>query len=232
MLNPDKLKKDEQLLSQFIVKFFRNTGEFLASRLEKTPLTPNMLSLIGIFLACAASFLLAGGTYLRQLSGALTAYIVLQLDFIDGALARRKNMATKFGDWLDAMGDEIREFLIIFGTAFGVYKATGNYLAWAAAFIMLGSDALIMRSASRYYKTEDKRSHFDELGGAIKGNAFLSIAKEFISVRVIKFAALPIFAIFGSLLLYLEFFAVYELAIALAIFFYFSFKVWHNQKRS
>lgn len=83
--------------------------------LSKTSVTPNLLTLIAFLLSLAASMLVIWGAL-------IWAGILLLLsgffDLLDGALARAKNMATKFGAVLDSTLDRFSEAAIFLAIIF------------------------------------------------------------------------------------------------------------------
>jgi len=128
------------------------------------------------------------------------------------------------------MVDEIREFVIILSLGIGVYKLTGNHIYLVLSYIMLGSDALIMRVVEKFYKIVSMDKHIDKLTSSVKKSTVLLIIKQLISVRVVKFIALPFFAIFGALALYIKIFTCYSVILALGFLFYYSIEIWKREK--
>jgi len=212
------------------MSLFRNLAGRVAVVLMKFSITANMVTCFGLFLIIPMAYLLASGNYLLQVIGAFVAYFVMFVDYLDGEIARRKNIVTTFGDWLDAMVDEIREFVIILSLGIGVYKLTGNHIYLVLSYIMLGSDALIMRVVEKFYKIVSMDKHIDKLTSSMKKNTVLLIIKQLISVRVVKFIALPFFAIFGALALYIKIFTCYSVILALGFLFYYSIEIWKREK--
>lgn len=222
--------KHEKKLNLFIMIFFRGLTKRVADVLVKFPITANMITCFGLFLVIPMAYLLSSGKYLPQIIGAFVAYVIIFVDYLDGEIARRKNIATIFGDWLDAMVDEIREFVIILSLGIGVYKLTGNHIYLLLAYVMMASDALIMRVVEKFYKIVSLEKHIDEINIQVKKSAILPIIKQLVSVRVMKFMVLPFFAIFGALALYIKIFTCYSAILALGFLFYYSIEVWRREK--
>lgn len=75
-------------------------------------LSPNQFTLLSIVLAILTSYLLAKQNFLASFICFLgTAF----LDLVDGAVARRKNMVSKKGAYLDTITDRIVEIIVLFG---------------------------------------------------------------------------------------------------------------------
>ncbi len=85
-------KQVMDLPAEFIDPPFEN---FLTLLLLNTPVTPNMVTLFGIFAAGTAAWLFYHGFYL---SGAFCAFALQILDGVDGKLARTKLYFTRIGE--------------------------------------------------------------------------------------------------------------------------------------
>ena len=88
--------------------------EPLVTVLEKTHITPNALTVIGMLITFVAAALVA----LKHPFAA--GWVVLfagLFDLLDGALARRTNKVTKFGGVLDSTLDRISEAAVLIGIA-------------------------------------------------------------------------------------------------------------------
>lgn len=78
----------------------------------KTPITPNMLTVFGLFLNIGVALVIAGGNL--ALGGVLIILAGL-FDLLDGALARITNRITQFGGFLDSALDRYSEGVIYMG---------------------------------------------------------------------------------------------------------------------
>jgi hypothetical protein len=93
--------------------------------LQGTPITPNQVSFLAIFVAAVgAGVLIAWPTW----PGLMVAGLVLQLayviDCVDGQLARIKNLASPVGALLDFMLDEVKAFLVLGAAAVRLWRTT------------------------------------------------------------------------------------------------------------
>jgi len=94
--------------------------------LIKTPLTPNMISvLINIIGALCGVFYALG----HPVVGALCMHIATILDRCDGEVARVKLMETKKGEWVDTISDQFTVFSFLIGVPIGYYYASGSLVA-------------------------------------------------------------------------------------------------------
>jgi phosphatidylglycerophosphate synthase len=132
----------------------------ISAMLLKTPLTPNILTLFGLFIGFLAGWCFAQGNYLSNLAGGLLLALTAIWDCCDGDVARLKLMESDFGEKLDTACDNIINVFIFSGMMLGVAKTHG----WGHAlipFIMLTiGGALIF--AFIYFPKDGKGSYFKE----------------------------------------------------------------------
>ena len=112
----------------------------MATPLVKLGVTPNQVTLCGLFLVLANS-----AAYCRH-RDAFWFGIGLALSFVfdalDGAVARRTGTATKFGGYLDAVVDRYQEIAVFFAIAW----VTGW---WALCFLALSGALLTSYNKAR-----------------------------------------------------------------------------------
>ena len=96
--------------------------------------TPNMITSLSVCVAAGAGFVIAHG--LLGLGGGLAA-IASIFDLVDGMVARKKNLLTKFGKLYDSFCDRLSEFFILAGILFLFRENT---------FLLICSIALIAGS--------------------------------------------------------------------------------------
>ena len=99
-LYKNKFKKVEIIVAKFFSGF---------------PLTPNQYTLISVIFAFISLYFLIKQNLLLALIFFLIAGF---LDFIDGAVARYKNIVTKIGAYLDTIVDRYIEGFLLFGMLF------------------------------------------------------------------------------------------------------------------
>lgn len=151
----ESIRRAERRLVRYIYKstdglYARRNKRILRPLLPyifKTPITPNMVSLIGVIVSIYAGYLFSRGSYLMCVAAALVTYLSALLDHVDGAIARIKSKESDFGAHFDTLCDYI--FYVAFGLGMtaGLYRATGNefyiWLGVAAVFGTLTSLILI-----------------------------------------------------------------------------------------
>ncbi|HVJ94525.1 MAG TPA: CDP-alcohol phosphatidyltransferase family protein, partial [Labilithrix sp.] len=104
-------RKKHDLL--FNVYLMRPIAAFVVSIVAKTPVTPNQVTLLNLFIFVIAAILFVA---LPSYGGGLVAVLVLELsycfDCVDGMLARHKKIASKEGHHFDFFTDEIKAVLL------------------------------------------------------------------------------------------------------------------------
>jgi CDP-diacylglycerol---glycerol-3-phosphate 3-phosphatidyltransferase len=105
----------------------RYLAEPVVTVLEKTHITPNTVTCLGLLIAIVAAVLVAIN---YPFAAGWVALFGGLFDMLDGALARRTNRVTKFGGVLDSTLDRISDAAVIIGIA--VFYANQNS-AWGVA---------------------------------------------------------------------------------------------------
>ena len=101
--------------------------------------TPNQITILsGIFGVIGALFFISDN-YLILLIAAILIQLFCVLDLVDGNIARKKNLQSKFGMWLDVFFDKLVDFLIILIAPVGVYIASGNSSILIWGITLMGS---------------------------------------------------------------------------------------------
>lgn len=97
----------------------------ISSLLVKTFLTPNQITILGLFIGLASGILFAQGNYWNTLIGGVLLSITAILDCCDGDVARLKFMESDFGENLDTACDNIINIFIFIGIMLGVARYNG-----------------------------------------------------------------------------------------------------------
>ncbi len=108
----------------------------ISAMLVKTPITPNMVTLLGLLVGLLAGWCFAQGNYLSGVAGGVLLAFTAILDCCDGDVARLQFIESDFGETLDTTCDNIINVFIFTGMMLGVARTQG----WEQAlipFIML-----------------------------------------------------------------------------------------------
>lgn len=101
----------------------------LALRLR---LTPNAVTLLSLGIGLLAAGLVATGERAGMVAGAVLLQLCLVIDCVDGELARYRRRFSRFGAWLDATTDRVKEFAVIAALAGAAWRQ-GHDVWWLAA---------------------------------------------------------------------------------------------------
>jgi phosphatidylglycerophosphate synthase len=104
---------------------------------ERVGLTPNQVTLISFGLGLVAAGFLAVGSRPWSVAGALLLQFCLIVDCVDGELARYRRRFSRFGAWLDATTDRVKEFAAIGALAVAAARHDSDLWWLVAAAIAL-----------------------------------------------------------------------------------------------
>jgi CDP-diacylglycerol--glycerol-3-phosphate 3-phosphatidyltransferase len=88
---------------------------------------PNVITISSLVLAIIAFIFYRQGTFW---AGAIFLFWCGIFDTFDGEIARRKNMISKLGSFLDSTVDRVNEFIIYFGLYFYYYDKSSYVQFW------------------------------------------------------------------------------------------------------
>jgi len=106
---------------------FRRVSFMIVRYLLKTKIIPNQVSYLEIFLLLVSGFLIATGNHLLMIIGGITILISVYLDYVDGDLARAKDMVTKRGELLDTTAFYTFHVVSILSPVIAVYIGTRSF---------------------------------------------------------------------------------------------------------
>jgi phosphatidylglycerophosphate synthase len=145
--------QDKQIvIAHFLVKFF-----------IKTSITPNQITVVrAIIFTPIFAYLFSRGEYYFNLIALLFVFIALTLDFVDGELARQKNMTSLLGKFLDEILDLLYVCVILFSIYLG-YVNTNN------KFTDIFAVSLIFFLLNNFYQVHLLRNFDENVGYEISG---------------------------------------------------------------
>ncbi len=149
--------------------FYRPIGFRIAKALRNTGVTPNMITVISIFVGAAAGFFFYKTDIVYNVIGILFLILANILDCVDGQLARLTGIKSKIGRILDGFAGDIWFASIYIGFALRLSEQTGCYWFFALA-VMSGMSHLFQANITDYYKTlhlyfisKDKGAEFQSI---------------------------------------------------------------------
>lgn len=149
--------------------FYRPIGFRIACLLRGTGITPNMVTVISIFVGAAVGFMFYHEDLTYNICGILLLVCANILDCVDGQLARLTGIKSAIGRILDGFAGDIWFASIYIGFALRLGNIYGTDWFFALA-VMSGLSHLIQANITDYYKTlhlyfisKDKGSEFQSL---------------------------------------------------------------------
>lgn len=149
--------------------FYRPIGFRIAKALRNTGVTPNMITVISIFVGAAAGFFFYKTDIVYNIIGILFLIMANILDCVDGQLARLTGIKSKIGRILDGFAGDIWFASIYIGFALRLSEQTGCYWFFTLA-VMSGMSHLFQANITDYYKTlhlyfisKDKGAEFQSI---------------------------------------------------------------------
>ena len=149
--------------------FYRPIGFRIAKALRNTGVTPNMITVISIFVGAAAGFFFYKTDIVYNVIGILFLILANILYCVDGQLARLTGIKSKIGRILDGFAGDIWFASIYIGFALRLSEQTGCYWFFALA-VMSGMSHLFQANITDYYKTlhlyfisKDKGAEFQSI---------------------------------------------------------------------
>ncbi|HCC52125.1 MAG TPA: CDP-alcohol phosphatidyltransferase [Porphyromonadaceae bacterium] len=132
--------------------FYRPIGFRIAKLLRNTGITPNMITILSIFVGAAAGPLFYQHNHLLILSGIICLIIANILDCVDGQLARLTGIKSEIGRILDGIAGDIWFTLIYVFLALKLKNEYGTWLFFIPA-VLSGLSHLVQANITDYYKT-------------------------------------------------------------------------------
>ena len=118
----------------------RTLGKYFAEPivtvLEKTHITPNAVTCIGLLITIVAAVLVA---FKHPFAAGFVVLFAGLFDMLDGALARRTGRVTKFGGVLDSTLDRVSEAVVLIGIAVFFANQPSTWGVALAAVAMMSS---------------------------------------------------------------------------------------------
>ena len=125
---------NDSFMDKTITRFFsRQLTRFFL----KTPLSPNMITILSLFIGLISAKFFFQGTHENNIIGAALLLLSAWIDCTDGEVARLKFSESKIGGKLDILCDNLVHFSVFFAIGMGLYQSTGNNI-----FIFFGALAV------------------------------------------------------------------------------------------
>jgi len=111
-------------LDGVVDKYFnRPAGRILSKLLAHTPVSPNQVSLAASLVGLVSAWSFAVGSHRAAVWGAIVLQLSAILDALDGDLARVMLKESRFGKWLDIVGDQVVHIAVFVAVGVGLYRS-------------------------------------------------------------------------------------------------------------
>ncbi|MEN4011158.1 MAG: CDP-alcohol phosphatidyltransferase family protein [Chloroflexota bacterium] len=118
---------------------FRGVLEAIGAFLNRSGLTPNMVTAIGLLGSIGAALLLAQGNFLW---GGVVVLVMAPLDALDGTMARLRGTASRFGGVVDSVFDRYAELFLLGGLIY-YYLHQGDWLPVMLGYAAAGGSLMV-----------------------------------------------------------------------------------------
>ena len=125
---------NDSFIDKTITRFFSRQ---LTRLFLKTPLSPNMITILSLFIGLISAIFFIQGTHQNNMIGAGLLLLSAWVDCTDGEVARLKFLESRIGGVLDIICDNLVHFAVFFAIGMGLYQSTGNNI-----FVLLGALAV------------------------------------------------------------------------------------------
>jgi phosphatidylglycerophosphate synthase len=151
-------------------------SKFLASRIAKTGMTANQVTLVSFILGMLSGVLLFFNDPMCYFLAALCHLLFWILDITDGKVARLKRSVSAFGKWFDPVAGEIVDYFVHFCIVLSLYMRTGLVVfIWIGMFYFIGKHLTLfaMQMGSQVLAKEKAEGL-----PFMSGNGFMSAAPK------------------------------------------------------
>ena len=125
---------NDSFMDKTITRFFSRQ---LTRLFLKTPLSPNMITILSLFIGLISAIFFIQGTHQNNMIGAGLLLLSAWVDCTDGEVARLKFLESRIGGILDIICDNLVHFAVFFAIGMGLYQSTGDNI-----FVLLGALAV------------------------------------------------------------------------------------------
>ena len=125
---------NDSFMDKTITRFFSRQ---LTRLFLQTPLSPNMITILSLFIGLISAVFFLQGTNESSIIGAGLLLLSAWIDCTDGEVARLKFSESKIGGKLDILCDNLVHFSVFFAIGIGLHQSTGNNI-----FIFFGALAV------------------------------------------------------------------------------------------
>jgi CDP-diacylglycerol--glycerol-3-phosphate 3-phosphatidyltransferase len=118
---------------------FKGILDPIGTFLNRTGLTPNAITLLGLAGTTVGAYILSQG---KMTTGAIVLLLSVLVDALDGTMARLRGESSDFGAFVDSVSDRYAEF-ITFGGLLYYFLSQENYSGVMVTFLATAGSVLV-----------------------------------------------------------------------------------------
>jgi phosphatidylglycerophosphate synthase len=203
-------------LDGIYTSFNRRLCRPVVRALTHTAVSPNVVTLAGLLVACLSAYCFSRGSYLSSVAGAFLFFLSGLCDEIDGMLARLKFSDSAFGTWFEGLVDNVSYLLLFGGIALGLSRYRGPRELWIGGATLVGAVistaavAWLRKSSTRRERPNEYLGNMYRMLDHDRGNWISRISRniEFLLKKGVFIHYLVLFSILGLLPLMMRIAAV------------------------
>jgi CDP-diacylglycerol--glycerol-3-phosphate 3-phosphatidyltransferase len=131
--------KPQPTFSDRLRIIFKGILDPIGAFLNRTGLTPNAVTLLGLAGTTIGAYILSQG---KMTLGAIVIFFSVIVDVFDGTMARLRGESSDFGAFVDSVSDRYAEFITFAGLLY-YFLAQENYLGVMVTFAATAGSVLV-----------------------------------------------------------------------------------------
>ncbi|MBT6050176.1 MAG: CDP-alcohol phosphatidyltransferase family protein [Candidatus Scalindua sp.] len=143
---------DSPIIDRYII---RKISRFITGLLIKTPVTPNLVTIISLILGIFSAAFFSHGAHTYTIIAGVFYFVSTVFDQCDGEVARFKHMTSDFGKTFDIIVDSIVNATITIGVTIAIYETNGSSLTIIAGLLAM-TGIVISLLLTTYFSNESK----------------------------------------------------------------------------
>jgi phosphatidylglycerophosphate synthase len=192
-------------------------AKYIADKMPDS-ITPNHASWFRLVFAILAGVLFSFGDYYLSIAAVLVFHFSLILNRVDGFMARKRNLVTRYGVWLNEIFDDVKYPIIVIGIAIGYPSQALAVMAGLAILFYLYHKIILNHSMFRKYQYMSNKSFGFGLPTVI------SHSFESVSGLVLRYS-MVVLALAKAMELYVLVFMLYSIAFCTITFYTFDSRI-------
>lgn len=170
-------------------KIFKGILDPIGAFLNRTGLTPNTITLLGLVGTTFGAYLLSQG---RMTIGGIVLLLSVLVDVFDGTMARLRGDPSDFGAFVDSVSDRYAEF-ITFGGIMNYFFSQDNHVGVLMTFLATAGSVLVSYVKARA----------EGLGFTAKVGILTRVERYFVLIPLLifnqPFVAVTLIALLGNI---------------------------------